>query len=301
VLTILLSSSFFAEAAKSKTKNKNQGLIIADRSEYVPTANNRSLWVSSLTPGKSCAIIFAHGLFESSQVWFNQYINWLPDCSTVIFDLYGHGLSTGILPKRDDSLQIKDLQTVINWTKATKIILVGHNYGGVGIQQYVQRYPDDKKIMGMALVDTFAVNPNPFRTGGDQAVINLLAATVFKQQDIIDCQLALINPATPNDLPAGAWEIFAGSGLLANNKAANQIILTNVSFVNSKFTKPVEIIYGTNDAIISTGNWEEMKKIYKNSKLSPLQGGGHSPHVQMPLQFNAALASYLKRVAKTLS
>jgi len=291
VLTVFLLC-FWVDAKKDKTSL----LKLAERAEFIPTSNNRTIFVSSLTPGKSCAIIFAHGLLESSQVWFNQYITWLPECSTVTFDLYGHGLSTGILPKRDDTVQITDLKNIIQWTQATKIIMVGHNYGGIGIQQYVQKYPSDKRIVALSLVDTFARNPNPYRQGGDQPIIDLLAANTYKQKALVAASLALLNPATPPQLPEGAWEIFAGSGLITNMKAANQIILTNVSFIGSTFSKPVQILYGGDDSIISPENWTEMKSIYKNSTLSDIPTAGHTPYIQLPSQFNEALLRFLVKV-----
>jgi len=295
VLTIFISS-FLVEAAKKKSKGK--ALSVASRTDFVTTYDKRSLYVSSLSPGKSCAIIFVHGLFESSDIWFQQYLNWHPNCSTVVYDSYGHGLSTGIKPKRDDTVQIKDLTAIMKWTKATNIILVGHNYGGVAIQQYVQKYPTDKRIVALSLVDTFARNPNPYRQGGDQPIISLLASNVYKQDAIIACQLALINPAEPHDLAIGAWEILAGSGLTTNLQAANQIILTNVSFVGSKFTKPVQILYGALDSIISPQNWNEMKSIYKNSQLNKILDGSHSPHLQTPAEFNSVLQTFIDKVTK---
>jgi len=294
VLTIFISS-FLVDAA-----TKSSVISIAEQTDFVITSDKRSLFVSSLTPGKSCAIIFVHGLFGSSQVWFQQYLNWHPNCSTVVYDIYGHGLSTVIKPKRDDTVQIKDLLAIMKWTKASKIILVGHNYGGVAIQQYVQKYPSDKRIVALSLVDTFARNPNPYRQGGDQPIITLLASTVFLQEAFIACQLALINPTEPHELSIGAWEILAGSGLITNLQAANQIILTNVSFVGSKFTKPVQIVYGALDSIISPQNWNEMKNIYKNSQLNKILVGTHSPHIQSPTEFNDVFQKFLDKVTKGL-
>jgi len=287
IFLVFAISLFSAEAA-----------TLAETSEYVPTVDNRTLYVSALKPFQSCAIIFLHGLLGSSQHWINQYQLWDDKCSTIVYDMYGHGLSTGFLTTSDPKVLVKDIEAVLKWSKAKKYVLVGHNYGGIGVQQYWIT-SKDPKLTAMVLVDSFARNPNPYREGGDQPIIKLLDSNVYKQKDIIEAIKVLINPAKPSDIPQPGWEVFAGSGLITNIDAANQIILTNHTFLINGYKKPVLIIYGTLDSIANKDNWPEMQKAYVGSKLVPIQGSSHSPFIQFPDQFNIQLQKFLDKLSWT--
>jgi len=287
--TILFISPFLVDGAAP-----------GETAESIKTVDNRTLYVSALKPFSKCAIVFVHGLFGSSQHWYFQYKLWSNKCSTIVFDIYGHGLSKGILKKPDRNVLVKDLQAVLEWSKAEKYVLVGHNYGGVGIQQYATQR-SDPKLVAMVLVDSFSRNPPPFREGGDQPIIYLLASKVFKQQDIIQAVRALINPANPQDIPLPGWPIFAGTGLTTNIVAANQIILTNHTFEINNFQKPVFVIYGSLDSIGSKNTFIELADIYRRSSIEAIEGGCHSSFVQYPEEFNFRLDRFLKTVNWTVS
>jgi len=243
-----------------------------------------------------------HGLFGSSQHWFYQYQLWHPNCSTITFDLYGHGLSTGILTTTQykPTVVSDDIATVLAWSKATSYVIVGHDHGGVAVQRYATTTGlTDSKLKAIVLADSFDRNPNPFREGGDQAIVQLLASNVFKQRAITAAVQALINPYSPKDLPPRSWQIIAGAGVIANYIAVDQIITTNASFINNSFKKPVLIIYGTQDSIVNSETWTELHKSYKNSKLQKIPTGCFSSQLQVPSVFNAALAKFLMNVSWT--
>jgi len=286
---ILFFISPFLEA------KKNNNTDIAELITYIPAPNNRTIHIAALKPFQDCAIIFIHGLFGSTTHWYYQYNLWSKKCSTVTFDIYGHGLSSGILVKNDPTVIVQDIKTVLAWTKAKKYVLVGHNYGGMGVQQYAIT-TKDPKMSAIVLVDSFARNPNPYREGGDQKIVELLAAQVFKQAAILEALEVLVSPAQPKDLPVKSWQNVAGAGLIANYRAVNQIILTNHSFLVNTVTTPVFIVYGTDDNIANKENWPEVKKAYQNSKLVPIQGGSHSPFLQLPVIFNGKLTDILSQV-----
>lgn len=292
LVSILIFSLYYLSASEAAKQN------IAERSTFVKTSDNRTVYVSALKPFLSCAIVFVHGLLGSSQHWFNQYITWNEKCSTIVYDIYGHGLSTGILKNSDRGVLVKDIKAVLEWSQADKYVLVGHNYGGLAIQQYSYQ-TRDPKIRAMVLVDTFARNPNPYREGGDEPIISLLASSDFTQDEIVAAARVLINPAKPSTIPQPGWEIIAGSVLITDFAAANQIILTNHTFLDNSFSKPVLIIYGTLDTIANKQNWPELNKAYSNSQLVALKGASHSCFLEFPEQFNIKLQNFLDSISWT--
>jgi pimeloyl-ACP methyl ester carboxylesterase len=295
IVVVLVISEYSAKAEVAAAPKPD----LAETSQFIKTAQNRTLYVTALKPFKDCAIVFLHGLLASSQYWINQYQIWDDKCSTILYDMYGHGVSTGYLETPDDQVLVKDLQAVLLWSKAKKYVLVGHNFGGIAIQQYIKA-KKDPKIAAMVLVDSFVGNPNPNREGGDGPILTLLASNVKRQQSIITAVQVFIKPAKPADIPQPGWEIIAGSGLITNYDAAAQIILTNSSFTSSNFTKPVLITFGTLDGISTAGSWADLHKSYKNSKLAPIEDASHTPFIQFPDQFNVILQDFLDKTDWTV-
>jgi len=264
---------------------------LSDLTISLPTTGNRTLWTSAMFPGRKCAIIFVHGLFGSSMYWAHQYQEWSTKCTTIVFDLYGHGQSTGILAKKNNNVFVDDIATVVKFSKASKIILVGWSHGGLGVQQYTDSNPS--KVIALVLVDALIRSPNPYRLGKDQVIVHTLALIKFTQGSLISVAKALLSPTDPHSLPFGFWEYATGSALTTNYRAVNQLVLTNISFVNNNFKKPVLIVYGTEDAIIDTENWVALQSAYNNSKTVAINGASHASFFDHPEQFNVAFASFI--------
>jgi len=240
----------------------------------LPTSGNRTLWTNSLFPGRKCAIIFVHGLFGSSLYWNQQYVEWSTKCSTIVFDLYGHGQSTGILEKKNNEIFVDDISAVVKYSGASKLVLVGWSHGGLGVQQYTEANPS--KVIALVLVDSLIRSPNPYRLGGDQVIVHTLSLIKFTQGSLISVAKTLLSPTDPHSLPIGNWEYATGSALQTNYRAVNQLILTNISYVNANFTKPVLIVYGTEDSILDTENWVALQNAYTKSKTVAIEGASHA-------------------------
>jgi len=268
---------------------------LAEQTISLPTTGNRTLWTNALFPGRKCAIIFVHGLFGSSLYWNQQYIEWSSKCSTIVFDLYGHGQSTGILSKKNPNVYMDDISTVVKFSGAKKIILVGWSHGGLGVQQYTEENPS--KVIALCLVDSLIRSPNPYRLGKDQIIVHALALIKFTQGSLISVAKALISPTDPHSLPMGNWEYATGSALTTNYRAVNQLVLTNISYINAEFSKPVLIVFGTEDAILDAENWVALKNAYNNSETVAINGASHASFFDHPAQFNTAFANFVNKLS----
>jgi len=285
IFFIVSSSIYFSEAAAAST--------VVDQTIAVSTTGNRTIWTTSLYPGRSCAIIFVHGLLASSRYFINQYIEWNSNCSTVLFDLYGHGLSTGILAKTNVNVYVDDVTAVIKYTGAKTVVLAGWNYGAIAIQQYV-RSTKDPKVIAMALISGFISAPNPYREGGDEVFVHALGLPAFTQGSLIAVAKSFFHPVPSTSLFMGGWQIAAGAALITNYKAVNQLALTNHSFVQNTFTKPVLVIYGTNDYIVNPTGYSSLASAYVNSTTVALSGASHACFFDSPDAFNTKFAGWLK-------
>lgn len=268
---------------------------LSDQTIALPTTGNRTLWTTALFPGRKCAIIFVHGLFGSSMYWNQQYLEWSSKCSTILFDLYGHGMSTGILSEKNPDVFVDDISAVVKFSRAKKIVLVGWSHGGLGVQQYTEQNPS--KVIGLCLVDSLIRSPNPYRLGKDQVIVHTLALIKFTQGSLISVAKALLDPIDPHALPMGNWEYATGSALMTNYRAVNQLVLTNISYINADFTKPVLIVYGTEDGILDSENWVALQNAYSNSEVVAIKGASHASFFDHPVEFNTAFASFIKKLS----
>jgi len=288
IFLIVSSSINLSEAAAATS-------TVVQQSIAVSTTDNRTLWTTSLYPGRPCSIIFVHGIFSSSRYFINQFMEWNSKCSTILFDMYGHGLSTGILAKTDPNIFVDDVGAVIKYSKSKTIVLAGWNYGAVAVQQYV-RATSDTKVIAMALISGFISAPNPNREGGDSALIHALGLPSFTQGSLISVAKSYLNPFATTQLFMGGWQIAAGAALITNYKAVNQIILTNHSFVQNNFKKPVLVIFGTDDYIVDPRGYQQLANAYSSSQLVQMNGSSHACFFDNPNLFNLDFQSWLKKL-----
>jgi len=289
IFLIVSSSIYLSEAAASTATVVQQAIAVS-------STGNRTLWTTNLYPGRSCAIIFVHGIFASSRYFINQFQEWNSKCSTILFDMYGHGLSTGILAKTNANVFVDDVGAVIKYSKAKTVVLAGWNYGAVAIQQYV-RATSDTKVIAMALISGFISAPNPYRDNGDQILIHALGLPAFTQGSLISVAKSLFYPFPTTQLFMGGWQIAAGAALITNYKAVNQLVLTNHSFVQNTFKKPVLVIYGTQDYIINPTGYAQLAKAYSNSTTVSINGSSHACFFTTPTEFNTDFQKWLNKLS----
>jgi pimeloyl-ACP methyl ester carboxylesterase len=74
--------------------------------------------------------------------------------------LPGVGLSTKAL-NNDYSIErfATDLHAVVQWSGASRIVMVGHSIGGMILQTYARLFPKEPVVAGLALVHTTYTNP----------------------------------------------------------------------------------------------------------------------------------------------
>jgi len=259
---------------------------------FLTQTDGRTVFVQAINANQPCSIIFVHGVFGSHEVWVNQYRIWAPQCSTVEMDLLGHGYSSGDLSGPSNTFLSDDLALVINWTNATRILLIGWSFGGAAIQQYVQ-LNNDNRIVGLVLVDTFSSSPNAF--GGPAIPLLFNVVSNPNSTDVLSAAAAaFIAPFNPVDVPRGAYILLLGSALRVNISVAINLFTIQVDFHGSSFTKPVLILQGSADQLIIPASAPDLQSVYTNSEVFYFEGGGHAPFLNFPTKFNHRLNRFIR-------
>ncbi|AHA97996.1 alpha/beta hydrolase [Lactobacillus johnsonii] len=198
------------------------------------------------------AIIF-HGFTANRNTsLLREIANSLRDenIASVRFDFNGHGDSDGKFENMTVLNEIEDANAILNYVKTDphvrNIYLVGHSQGGVVASMLAGLYPDlIKKVVLLAPAATLK---------GDALEGNTQGVTY--NPDHIPDRLPF------KDLTLGGFYL----------RIAQQLPIYEVS---AQFTKPVCLIHGTDDTVVSPNASKKYDQIYQNSTLHLIEGADH--------------------------
>lgn len=170
--------------------------------------------------------------------------------ASVRFDFNGHGDSDGKFENMTVLNEIEDANAILNYVKTDphvrNIYLVGHSQGGVVASMLAGLYPDlIKKVVLLAPAATLK---------GDALEGNTQGVTY--NPDHIPDRLPF------KDLTLGGFYL----------RIAQQLPIYEVS---AQFTKPVCLIHGTDDTVVSPNASKKYDQIYQNSTLHLIEGADH--------------------------
>lgn len=198
------------------------------------------------------AIIF-HGFTANRNTsLLKEIANNLRDenIASVRFDFNGHGDSDGKFENMTVLNEIEDANAILNYVKTDphvrNIYLVGHSQGGVVASMLAGLYPDlIKKVVLLAPAATLKSDALEGNTQG-----------VTYNPDHIPDRLPF------KDLTLGGFYL----------RIAQQLPIYEVS---AQFTKPVCLIHGTDDTVVSPNASKKYDQIYQNSTLHLIEGADH--------------------------
>lgn len=198
------------------------------------------------------AIIF-HGFTANRNTsLLKEITNSLQDenIASVRFDFNGHGDSDGKFENMTVLNEIEDANAILNYVKTDphvrNIYLVGHSQGGVVASMLAGLYPD--LIKKVVLLAPAATLKNDALEGNTQGV-------TYNPDHIPDRLLF-------KDLTLGGFYL----------RIAQQLPIYEVS---AQFTKPVCLIHGTDDTVVSPNASKKYDQIYQNSTLHLIEGADH--------------------------
>lgn len=249
------------------------------------------------------AIIFIHGLAQSSLAWIQQMASGLADdFHIIVYDLRGHGASAK--PWMNDCYKrpettAGDLKNVADAANVEKFAAVAWSYGGYVLTDYIRQFGDAKltkiNLVGTlaALVErpeTGATNPEKIKAAQAPAVsINPLGVIEanFGQADFVTNSAVTSNLQKLIEIITNQFPAYAKKAMIAAPSSPNNFDLP------SRITRPVLLSIGTKDWTVPKVSVESLLTKLPTATLSEYTGCGHSPFLEQPDRFNAELKDFI--------
>lgn len=124
--------------------------------------NNRNIEFA-LTTNNTIPVVFENGLGGRMEWWKKILPEISKDTTTFVYNRPGYGRSDPVSTPRDGSHVVDELRSLLrNKGLNPPYILVGHSLGGLYMQLFARRYPDE--VSALILVDS--THPAQFKDKG---------------------------------------------------------------------------------------------------------------------------------------
>jgi branched-chain amino acid transport system permease protein len=240
--------------------------------------------------GSGYPLVYIHGNMGSSR-WFSRVMD-IPGFQTFALDMPNFGRSSALPGDADLHAYADHVKKFIDATHLKSPIVVGHSLGGGVAQSLALRYPE--AVSALVLVDSSSpkglITPrerHPFieMMRKDRGILSkALAATVPALEDQVFFE-SLVDDAV----------VMAEKAWVGNAEALSRF---DVSADTGSFAKPVLVIWGKGDIIVTEEMARETAKAYPKGELEILEKVGHSVVVENPGAFMEILLAFAGKIGQ---
>lgn len=229
-------------------------------------------------------VLFIHGNLASANWWKPTMDALKLECDMLAVDLRGFGRSPDGEENVTFANHAKDIYEIVQLNNFHDFIIVGHSLGGAVAMQFAADYPE--LLTGLVLVDSSPV-------GGMADVDYQLLQMVIANKELVVTSLkgtmaigidedyfAQLSKDALRSLPA----------VIPNTRALEGTDFTERA---AYFDKPVLVIYGEKDQLVSLAEAEKQVAAYPMAKLTVIPGVGHNPQVEDTQAFVKHINSFL--------
>jgi pimeloyl-ACP methyl ester carboxylesterase len=263
--------------------------------------------VSFLLRGEGPTVVLIHGITGRSNQW-EPAIEHLAASHTVLApDLFGHGESAK--PRGDYSLgayasAVRDTMVALGHERAT---IVGHSLGGGIAMQFAYQFPERTERLVLVSSGGLGREVHPLLRAatlpGSELVLPLLThPRVLAAGEAVGRAIGFLRLQAGTDLA----EVARGFGSLGDAEARSAFIATmravldpggqRVSALDRLYlaeSLPSLLVWGDADPVIPVAHGRAAHAAMPGSRLELLEGVGHFPQLERPLEFSRLLADFV--------
>ncbi|PHR57982.1 MAG: alpha/beta hydrolase [Robiginitomaculum sp.] len=243
-------------------------------------------------------LVLVHGFTSSLEGWDGLTAALKDDYQIVRFDLAGHGLTGPDKQKRyGHTARVKTVRNLIDKLGYEKPNLIGSSMGGNIAWRYASTYPND--VNKLVLIDASGFPLNELKD--TPLELPPMLKNYFLKPTKFAVNYGLKNQYyDTKNIPAGrADKILEMMKYPGNGQAYVDMFkiftLPDPSNDLAKITAPTLIIWGSDDAVISSTHAELFKAALPNAEINIIADTGHVPHEENPTKTAKVIASFLTK------
>jgi pimeloyl-ACP methyl ester carboxylesterase len=246
--------------------------------------------------GAGDAVVLVHGYTGDVSDWREQVADLAPDHRVLAMDHRGHGRSGAPADRASYTIErmADDVEALIAGVGFDRFHLVGHSMGGMVAQEIALRRPE--RLLSLVLEDT---GPE-FPVARVDAVRKLFDARLemAERDGMASVAMLPLGKPPPHHKPERIVEERARlSGMAVDGFAGGWQALCRWPGSKSRvaaFRTPTLVIHGELDAMVVPGSTWLAENI-PGASLEVIPEAGHSPQIERPELFNAALRRHFAR------
>jgi pimeloyl-ACP methyl ester carboxylesterase len=238
--------------------------------------------------GTGPLLILVHGAGDHAGTWAKVAPVLIRNHTLVIPDLAGHGESAPSAGIIEASAIVAGLEAVLAWhCQGRRATLVGNSLGAWMALVLAQRHPEwvEKAV---------AVNGGPLPFSGEP--VNLLPTTREEARKTMSQLRDPGNPPVP-DFVLDDMIRQSRTSALARFSATAATTMGDWLMDEARLATvqvPVDLVWGTADALMPLSYAERMRAVLPGSRLFPVERCGHIPQAEAPGRFLEALGKALQ-------
>jgi 3-oxoadipate enol-lactonase len=249
--------------------------------------------------GRGTPLLFIHGYPLNRRLWIPQLEGLSRSARVIAPDLRGHGESQAMPGTYTMDLLADDCAALLDSLKITQpVVVCGLSMGGYVSFAFMRRYPE--RAAGLILAATRALPDSPEgKEKRDQAVY-LAREKGIKPvvESLLPKMFSPKNYKNRPELIEQVREIMRNTsleGVTGDLMGMKERPDSSPSL--SKIDKPVLILYGEDDQIVTMDDIENMRSGIPGAQVRVLPGAGHLLNLEDPDWFNAAVSEFLSRIS----
>src|SRR5665811_235295 len=260
-----------------------------------------------LDSGDGPALLFIHGLTNSSRSWARLVDTLNMDYRILAPDLYGHGASAKPMGDYSLSAHAATLRDLLDRLGIDQVTLVGHSLGGGIALQFCYLFPE--RVSRLVLVSSGglgrSVSPllRAATLPGAEWVLPLIASDwVRLRAEAVGRTLARTGWRPSPDVTE-AWRGFTS---LADADSRRAFLATTRSVIDPGGQTvtahdhlpmvveiPTLVVWGTRDRMIPTWHATTAHQAIPGSRVELFEGAGHYPQLDQPERFAQVLSDFM--------
>jgi len=236
--------------------------------------------------GEGPVVILLHGLGGGKEAWMGSFAALAAQYHVYAIDQIGFGRSDKPLLEYKIATFVDFLQGFMQTQNITKATLVGNSLGGWIALDFAAQHPGmvEKLVLvdsaGLPWTQTFPADLNPSSVAGMRAMLE----SVFYDKKMLTDEVVL--QAFTNHVRSN--EGYTIQRTLAGF-ATPQFEDTKLASIHT----PTLVVWGRQDGLIPLASGEKLHDGIPGATLVLIEGCGHAPEIEKPVEFNRALLEFL--------